>query len=103
MRVTAGSVSGPRLQARLQVAPLEVLHDEVGTRVGRDVEVEDLDDVGVAKLGHDLGFAAEARERLLVSLELGKQQLHRELAGQADVLGLINLAHRAAADAAAEM
>ena len=56
------------LQARLQVAPFEVLHDEVRTRVGRDVEVEDLDDVGVAKLRHDLGLAAEARERLLVPL-----------------------------------
>jgi hypothetical protein len=55
----------------LQVAALQVLHDEIRTLVGRDVEVEDLDDVGVAQLRHDLGFAAEARERLAVLGELG--------------------------------
>ena len=92
----------PGAQARLQVAPLEVLHDEVGPRVGRDVEVEDLDDVRMAQLRHDLRLAAEARERVLVSLKLGEQQLHRELPGKADVLRHVDLAHRAPADAAAE-
>ena len=96
------AAAGRRCSRASRSRPCEVLHDEVGTRVGRDVEVEDLDDVGMAKLRHDLGFAAEARERVLVLRQLREQQLHRELPGQAGVLGQIDLAHRAAADAAAD-
>ena len=52
----------------------------------------------MAQLGHDLGFAAETRERLPVVGQLRQQELHREAAGQARVRGLVDLAHSAAAD-----
>jgi hypothetical protein len=90
------------LQPRLEIAALQVLHDEIGAFFGRDVEVEDLHDVRMAKLRHDLRLAAEPGEGVLVSLQLRQQHLHRELPGQAHVLGLVDITHRAAADAATD-
>ena len=54
------------------------------------VEVEDLDDVGMAQAGDVLGFALEAGDEVLV----GGQELVHELDGDVAVeIGLVRLIH----------
>ena len=80
-------------QSRLQIDAFEVLHDEIRQTVERGVEVEDLDDVGVAQRGHDLRLATKPPERILVGQQMRPQDLHGEAPGQSRVRRLVDLAH----------
>ena len=76
-----------------QLDPFQHLHDQVGIALGRDVEIQDLHDVGVAQPGRHLGLALEALEYLGPSHDVAEQHLDRVAAGQARVRGLVHLAH----------
>jgi hypothetical protein len=97
-----GGVEGHRTHVReagLEIDAVEILHDEVRQPLARGVEVEDLDDVGVPQRRHDLGLAAESRDGLLARQERDAQDLDREAPGEADVCGLVDLAHPTVSDA----
>ena len=67
---------------------------------GQHVEVEHLDDVGMADARGDLGLATEAREGLAIAGRDAEQHLDGDaLAGQPQVLGRPDRAHAALADA----
>ena len=68
-----------RAELLLQVAPGQVLHDEVRALVRQGAVVEDADDV-LALNGHEgAGFALEPGEGVLAVDVLGLDQLDRDL------------------------
>ena len=71
-------------------------HQEVHPVLG--VEVVDGDDIGVVELGERQRLAAEALPRHLVGQRAGRQQLERDVALQALVMGGVDDAHAARAD-----
>src|SRR5262249_44016004 len=78
---------------------LEVFEDDVGLSRGEGVEVEHLDDVGVAQSGGNLRLAPEPLEHLLGPCSGVEQDLHRDvLAGKPQMLRGPHRPHPAAAD-----
>ena len=55
-----------------EILAFEKLHHQVGLTRRGGTKVVDLDDVGVAELGGDLGFPAKSREGLLVRREFAR-------------------------------
>jgi hypothetical protein len=89
---------GAVLDALRERLALQVLEDEVRRAVGGDVEVGDVDDVGVVELRGDQRLAPEPRHDLVVG-HLGVEQLDRDLlAGQPAVARDEDGAHAAAPD-----
>ena len=82
----------------LEVAALEVLHHEVGLVLVGDVEVDDLHDVWVPQLRHELGLAAEPRMCLGVGEQATQQHLDREPTRQAGVHRFVDDAGATEAD-----
>ncbi len=98
----AGQVVDP-LQARLEVLPFEQLHHDVGHAVGRGVEVNGLDDVGVPQAAGHLGLALEAPLGLgLAEGAVAQQHLDRKAPAEPGVGGLKDGAHAPLADQAFE-
>ena len=62
----AGDGQRPFFDHRGQRATAQELHDQIGAAVGQRAEVGDVDGVGAADLGGELGFAEEARRLGLV-------------------------------------
>ena len=85
---------------RGQLVAGQELHGQEQRAVGRAAEVGDRDDVGVGETARRLGLALEAASELLAAAELGQQHLDREIAPHHRVLGAIDRAHAADADAA---
>jgi hypothetical protein len=68
--------------------------------LGRQVEIEDLNDVGVPQRRGHLGLAPKALEDLLAAAHLGQQDLDGVAAGEAGVAGLVDLPHSTGPDQA---
>ena len=90
----------PLIDHRRQRVAGQELHGQEQRAVGRAPEVGDGDDVGVREAARRLGLALEAARELLAAAELGQQHLDREIAPHHRVLGAIDRAHAAHADAA---
>ena len=82
-----------------QVDALEQLHGHVEQALLLP-EVVHRHDVGVVQQGRRLGLALEALQRLVVGAEAGRERLEGDEAVQYGVVGLVHLAHRAAAELA---
>ena len=82
-----------------QVDALEQLHRHVEEALLLP-EVVHGDDVGVVEQGRRLGLALEALQGLVVGAEAGGERLEGDEAVQHGVVGLVDLAHRAAAELA---
>src|SRR5206468_11103863 len=65
--------------------------------------VVDLHDIGVGGAGDRLGFLLEAGQGGLVGGQVGAQHLEGDLALEGDLLGHVNLAHAAFAQAAEDV
>ena len=89
----------PAVDRLAQVDPLEQLHRHV-KQPPLLPEVVHGHYVGVVEQGRGLGLALEALERLVVGAEPGGERLERDEAVQDRVVGLVDLAHRAAAELA---
>ena len=87
----------PLLDDLLQGLPFEQLHhDEMLVLVL--VDRVDGTDIGVIQGRGGSGLALESLERGLVLGEVGGQELQRDLAAEARILGLIHHSHAAAAE-----
>jgi hypothetical protein len=82
-----------------QVRPVEQLHGHVEQPVLLP-EVVDGHDVRVVQQGGRLGLALEALERLVAPAEMDGERLQGDVALENGVVGLVHLAHRAAAELA---
>ena len=76
---------------------VEQLHRDIGKAV-RFADVVDGDDVGVGERAGGLGLAQEAAGKAEILAEFGLQDLDREDAVDAGIVGAIDVGHRAFAD-----
>ena len=81
---------------------LDVLHDEVVV-AARLADVDGLDDVGVVELAGGLAFLVEPLDVLRVLGETLGQDLDRDGAVEAELLGLVDDGHRAGAELAEDL
>ena len=81
-----------------QVDAVEVLHDDVWRAPVGLVEIDHLDDVGVAQTAGQFGLAAEAGNSLGVDGRLAEEQLDRKAPLQAQVGRLVHHPHPALTD-----
>ena len=81
---------------------LDVLHDEVVVAAGL-ADVDGLDDVGVVELAGGLAFLVEALDVLGVLAEALGQDLDRDDAVEAELLGLVDDGHRAGPELAEDL
>ncbi len=81
-----------------EIVAFQQIHHQIGPAVFGLVEVDDLNDVGMAQLGRYRGFAAEPLQSGLISREIDVQDLQRVPSAQPGVPRFEHLAHRAAAD-----
>jgi hypothetical protein len=75
--------------------PFEVLHDDEGLPVGKDVTIKNLDDARVVDHGGGAGFVEESADRLGIQRQFRAQQLHRGFLSDVLVLAEVHDAHRA--------
>ena len=78
----------------------EELHHQEQRALAGAPEVRDGDDVRVSEAARRLGLALEAAGELFLAAELGQEDLDGEIAPHHGVLGAIDRAHAADADAA---
>ena len=98
----------PLAQLLPQGVPVDVLHDDVRHGRGLPVRVvavegilarvEDGHDRGMVEPGRRLGLAPEAHEEVLVSGEVGSQDLDGDLTPETRVVTQVHVGHAAAAD-----
>jgi hypothetical protein len=81
-----------------QIPPGEQLHGDVEGPVAILPRIDDLDRVRVVQQRRALGFALEPADQLLVAHEVRVQHLDGHLLAERELLGLVDVAHRAAAD-----
>jgi len=93
--VAAGEVVGDGLA-------LDVFHDEVVVAAGL-ADVDGLDDVGVVELAGGLAFFVEALDVLGVFAEAAGQDLDRDRAVEAELLGFVDERHRPGPDLAQDL
>ena len=74
--------------------PLDVLHHQVGMAV-HQVEIKDLDDVGVAQFADDHGLALEALKRMWVFVVVVPQHFNGNFALQGGMRANIDFRHSA--------
>ena len=92
----------PGVDGLAQVRALEQLHGHVEQPVLLP-EVVDRHDVRVVQQGGRLGLALEAFERFVAAAEVHGQRLQRDVAVEDGVVGLVHLAHGAAAELAHDL
>ena len=100
LRARARGGSGPAAMPSDSDCAREELHHQEQRAVGGAAEVGDGDDVRVGEAAGGLGLALEAARELVLAAELGQQDLDREIAAHHHVLGAVDGAHAADADAA---
>ena len=98
----AAAARGCRRAARSRLPPADVLQLEEGQAVGL-ADVVDLDDVGVLELGDGLGLGQEAGGGDGVGVGAGQDHLQGAGAVQADLPGLVDDPHAAAAQLALDL
>ena len=77
---------------------VEQLHRDIGKAVGL-ADIVDGDDIGVGERAGRPGLAQEAADKAEILAEFGLQDLDREDAVDAGIVGAIDVRHRAFADA----
>jgi hypothetical protein len=97
-RARAGGSGPSRGHHRAQRVALEVLHRDEQRAAGVLAEVVDVDGVGMAELGGQLGLGVEAPDQPGVGRQLGPQHLDRDLALERDLLAAVDRAHAALAE-----
>ena len=88
-----------RVQQIRRVGAVDVLHRDPQLTVGLTA-VEDADDVGMIEGGCDVGLTGEPLAEHRIAGESRWQDLERVLAGEARVIGEIDLAHPAGTELA---
>ena len=89
---------GAPLQGLVQVSASQPAHDQVGATVPLPVVVE-RHDVGMFQAGHQTGFGLKALHKLGVLCMLGHDDLDGHVAADGGLVGAVNLAKGARADA----
>ena len=82
---------------------VEELHDDERAAVVGGAEVGDVDDVLVADRAREPRLLQQARDEVALRDELLQQHLHRDALADDGVLGLVDRAHAALADAAHDL
>ncbi len=85
-------------EQRRDVLAVDVLHRQERRAVDL-VDVVDAADVRVRHLTCHADFGVELRQARRVAIDVGRQKLERDLLSELQIVGAVDLAHAAAADA----